>query len=54
METKKKDEKIRKRERAVYIVLIVLLALYGLVNSEGAATLIRAIAEAFTLILTNP
>ncbi len=54
METGKKSEKIRRRERTLYIVLIVLLTLYGLVKTEEAATLIRALTEAFDILLTNP
>lgn len=53
METRKKDRKARRRERLLYLVLIVLLVLYGLTNSEGAATLIRAVTEAFAILLTN-
>lgn len=38
-------------ERAVYLVLIVLMALYGLVNSEAAVSLLGAIKDAFSLLI---
>lgn len=47
-------QRARRRERTAFIVLVVLLALYGLWNSEGAAALIRAVAEAFSVLLSNP
>lgn len=54
MDPKKSEQQRRRRERTLYIVLIVLLTLYGLVHTEEAATLIRAISEAFSVLLSNP
>ena len=39
-------------ERAVYIGLIIILVIFGLVrDSEVAAMLIRAVKEAFSILL---
>ena len=38
-------------ERAVYILIIIALVIYGLKNSEAAATLITALKEAFSILL---
>jgi hypothetical protein len=38
-------------ERAVYILLIILLVIYGLKDSEAAAVLINAVREAFSILL---
>ena len=54
MEKRPRDNKARRRERAVYIALVVIAALYGLFDSEGAAALLRAIAEAFAVLFDNP
>lgn len=41
-------------ERIIYIALIITLVGYGLLkDSEAAATLIKAITEAFTLLFQN-
>lgn len=40
-------------ERTVYLVLIVLVALYGLVNSEAAVSLLGAIKDAFSLLINT-
>ena len=40
-------------ERIVYLVLIVLAALYGLVNSEAAVSLLGAIKDAFSLLINT-
>ena len=40
-------------ERIVYLVLIVLAALYGLVNSEAAVSLLGAIKAAFSLLINT-
>ena len=48
METKKKN----RYERITYIVLIVILIIYGMAkDSETAKTLIQALKDAFTIIL---
>lgn len=36
----------------LYILLIVSLTLYGLWNSEAAEMLLRALTDAFSLIIT--
>lgn len=38
-------------ERTIYLVLIVVLAIYGLINSEVAVSLIIAIKDAFSILL---
>lgn len=38
-------------ERTIYLVLIVVLAIYGLINSEAAVSLIIAIKDAFSILL---
>lgn len=38
-------------ERTIYLVLIVVLALYGLINSEAAVSLIIALKDAFSILL---
>ena len=40
-------------ERTVYLVLIVLMALYGLVNSQAAVSLLGAIKDAFSLLINT-
>ncbi|MCS2956829.1 hypothetical protein NXX53_06010 [Bacteroides salyersiae] len=41
-------------ERTIYIVLIVALVVYGMLkDSEAAANLLKAITEAFTLLIQN-
>jgi hypothetical protein len=40
-------------ERTVYLVLIVLVALYGLVNSQAAVSLLGAIKDAFSLLINT-
>lgn len=41
-------------ERALYIALIVLLLLFGLWDSEAAARLIKALSDAFSILIHNP
>jgi hypothetical protein len=38
-------------ERAVYILIIITLVIYGLKNSEAATALITAVKEAFSILL---
>lgn len=38
-------------ERTIYIVLIVVLAIYGLKDSQAAVSLINAIQGAFSILL---
>lgn len=38
-------------ERTIYLVLIVVLALYGLINSQAAVSLIIALKDAFSILL---
>jgi hypothetical protein len=47
-----KRRKVTRRqvERTIYLVLIVLLALYGLRDSGAAVSLIGAVKEAFLLL----
>lgn len=40
-------------ERTIYIVLIVVLAIYGLKDSQAAVSLINAIQGAFSILLNN-
>lgn len=56
----RKDKDGRKRgcsrravERTVYLVLIVLMALYGLVNRQAAVSLLGAIKDAFSLLINT-
>lgn len=48
-----KRRKIDKEELAwwVYVALLVALTIYGLWNSTAAELLIRALGEAFTLLI---
>ena len=41
-------------ERAVYVLLIILLVLYGMKDSDAAERLIRSVADAFTILLNTP
>lgn len=42
-------------ERTIYLILIVVLAIYGLKDSETAVSLINAIKDAFSILLNyNP
>lgn len=49
----KKKKKFEKKDVAwwVYLVLLVLLTVFGLWNSEGAGSLIRIIGEAFSILI---
>jgi hypothetical protein len=38
-------------ERAVYILLIIVLVIYGLKDSDAAATLMNAVREAFSILI---
>jgi hypothetical protein len=38
-------------ERAVYILLIIVLVIYGLKDSDAAATLMNAVKEAFSILI---
>ncbi|MDR2626477.1 MAG: hypothetical protein LBC40_00395 [Dysgonamonadaceae bacterium] len=38
-------------ERAIYILLIIVLVFYGLKNSEAAVALITAVKEAFSILI---
>lgn len=40
-------------ERLIYILIIILLVIYGLKDSEVAVQMIHAVSEAFTVILTS-
>lgn len=40
-------------ERLIYILIIILLVIYGLKDSEVAVRMIHAVSEAFTVILTS-
>lgn len=42
-----------KAERVVYLILIIVLAFYGLKDSESAVKLIKAITEAFSVLFNN-
>lgn len=48
-----KGRKIDKEELAwwVYVALLVVLTIYGLWNSTAAELLIRAIRDAFTILI---
>lgn len=53
---KQDTTKCSARERVIYILLIILLVLYGLRDSEyaqHAVKLIHAVYEAFTLLFTT-
>lgn len=42
-------------ERIIFILLILILVAHGLLrDNEAAVNLIKAITEAFTLIIQNP
>ncbi len=52
METKQSNS--NKRERWVYIGIIIVVALYGLFkDSEVATTMMGAIKDAFSILLIN-
>lgn len=40
-------------ERTVYLILIIMLVLYGIRNTEAAVGLIEAIKDAFTILFNN-
>lgn len=40
-------------ERTIYIIMIVVLAIYGLRHSEAAVNLINALKDAFSLLLNT-
>ena len=40
-------------ERGIFIILIVLLILYGMKDSDAAEKLIRALTDAFTLLFNT-
>jgi hypothetical protein len=40
-------------ERTIYLVLVVVLAVWGLWHSEAAVALINAIREAFSILLNT-
>lgn len=57
MSENKKHPKLSRRtaERALYILLILGLLLYGLLrDSEVAARLMEAITNAFSILIQNP
>lgn len=41
-------------ERIIYIVLIVLLLVFGLWDSEAAVQLIKGLSDAFSILINNP
>lgn len=47
------DVSRRSVERLIYILIIILLVIYGLKDSEVAVRMIHAVSEAFTVILTS-
>lgn len=49
----KRKRKIENKEIAwwIYLAIMVALVIYGFWNSEAAETLLRAIREAFTLLM---
>lgn len=53
-ENKEKMSGRRKWERVVYVVLVVGLAVYGVLkDSESAARLLEAVAQAFSVLFQN-
>lgn len=40
-------------ERIIYLILIIVLVIYGVWNTEAAVSLIEAIKDAFTVLFTN-
>lgn len=40
-------------ERAIYIIVLLLLVIYGVWNTEIATSLIRAFSEAMQIIITT-
>lgn len=40
-------------ERGIFIILIILLTLYGLKDIDAAEKLIRALTDAFTILFNN-
>lgn len=57
MRTNKPRKRISRQsaERMLYIGILILLLLYGLLkDSEAAARLIEAIANAFSTLIQNP
>lgn len=49
---KKKDTKAKRTERNVYMAIIIVLALYGLMDSEAAVKLIESVSKALSILLT--
>ncbi len=41
-------------ERAIYILIIIHLVIYGLTDSEVAIKMIHAISDAYSILITNP
>ena len=49
---KKKGTKAKQTERNVYMAIIIILALYGLRDSEAAVGLIESVSKALSVLLT--
>lgn len=49
---KKKGTKAKRTERNVYMAIIIILALYGLRDSEEAVRLIESVSKALSILLT--
>jgi hypothetical protein len=49
---KKKGTKAKRTERNVYMAIIIILALYGLRDSEAAVKLIESVSKALSVLLT--
>lgn len=43
----------RKVQWMVYLILLIILVIYGMNDSEAAERLIRAITDAFTILFNN-
>lgn len=49
---RRKNDKDRKKERYAYIAIVLILALYGMKDSESAIKLIESVSKALSVILT--
>ena len=50
MKTTPHNPNALKQERIAYILIVIVLAIYGFRDSEAAERLIRAVKEAFTIL----
>lgn len=49
---RKRNDKDRKKERYAYVAIVIILALYGMKDSESAIKLIESVSKALSVLLT--